>query len=217
MLFWKDTIYSSGIQSHNFLLKSSEIQIFAGCNLNICWNPHFWCEIPIFPWFPHGFPMVSPWPRHPRRLQTLRGAEATCDLQLSTAIGGCLWTHRVVLAAGATGCITQGGLIYQLIKIEDLTSIFHFQNRGFQQESRSDLQSWFLWPRLPSEVDLMKKRWDNAVGPQNPVWLHSILEMIVWPGNAVLCDFLKSATQDALRQVEIGFFHAKMFWNYILD
>ena len=88
--------------------------------------------------------MVSPWPRHPRRLQTLRGAEATCDLQLSTAIGGCLWTHRVVLAAGATGCITQGGLIYQLIKIEDLTSIFHFQNRGFQQESRSDLQSWFL-------------------------------------------------------------------------
>lgn len=34
------------------------------------------------------------------RLQSLRGAEATCDLQLSTAIGGCLWTHRVVLAAG---------------------------------------------------------------------------------------------------------------------
>ena len=86
-------------------------------------------EIPIFPWFPHGFPMVSMAPRHPRRLQSLRGAEATCDLQLSTAIGGCLWTHRVVLAAGATGCITQGGLTYQLIKIEDLTCIFHFQNR----------------------------------------------------------------------------------------
>lgn len=160
--------------------------------------------------FFHGFPMVSLWFPHgfhgaqtpealakpPRRRSHLRPTAEHCD-----------WWLPMDASCGA-GCrcygITQGGLTYQLMKTEDLTSIFNFQNRGFQQESGSHLQSRFIWPRLPAEVDLMKKRWDNAVGSQNLVWFYSILEMIVWPGNAVLCDFLKSATQDALRQVEGG-------------
>ena len=76
------------------------------------------------PWFPHcfhGAQTPEALAKPPRRRSHLRPTAEHCDWWLPMD------------ASGGAGCrcygITQGGLTYQLMKIEDLTSIFHFQNR----------------------------------------------------------------------------------------